>query len=159
MGFWSNLRDDFNRITRPYDEQEDEPMEFEEQEEEETPVRPERPARSERRSSRPAGGEYTGKVVNLHSNNQLKVVLVKPTQFDEDTREIAEHLLSKRTVVVNLEKTDPEIAQRILDFIVGVNFAIDGEMKLVAAKTYIVTPYHGAVEGAYFSELDQNDIF
>lgn len=151
MGFWSNLRDDFNRITRPYDEQEDEPMDFEEQDEEETP----RPERSERRKTT----SYQSKVVNLHNNSQLRVVLVNPTQFDEDTRLIGEHLLGKRTVVVNMEKTDPETAQRILDFITGVNFAIDGEMKLVAAKTYIVTPCHGAVEGAYFSELDQNDIF
>lgn len=152
MGFWSNLRDDFNRITRPYDEQEDEPMEFEDQDEEETP-RPERPERRKTTS-------YQSKVVNLHSSNaQLKVVLMKPVRFNEDAREIAEHLLSKRTVLINLEKTNPESAQRIMDYLDGVTFAIGGELKPVAAKTYIATPYTGGVEGTYISELEQEITF
>lgn len=58
------------------------------------------------------------KVVNIHTTTQLQVVLVKPERF-ENASEIADHLRDKRTVVLNLEQTDKNIARRLIDFLSG----------------------------------------
>ena len=62
------------------------------------------------------------KVVNIHATAQLQVILVKPEVF-ADTKEIANHLNSKKTVVLNLESTTPEVTRRIIDFLGGVAYA------------------------------------
>ena len=79
-----------------------------------------------------------GTTLNLSgSNMELKVVY--PTAF-EDVPEIADHLLSGRTVFLNLEKTDREISRRVMDFVSGVAYCIDGNIRRVAVSTYIVSP-------------------
>ena len=72
--------------------------------------------------------------------------VVKPERFDE-VRTIGEHLLARRTVVLNLEETNKETTKRIIDFICGVVFAIDGQVKKVANATYVVTPKNVDVSG------------
>ena len=78
--------------------------------------------------SEPEAPEATAKrgnkVVNIHATAQLKVVLVKPERF-EDASSIADHLNAKRTVVLNLESSNKEVARRILDFLSGVAYAND----------------------------------
>lgn len=81
----------------------------------------------------------TDKVVNLNSGEQLKVVLVAPTQF-EAAREIADHLRSYHAVLMNLERADPGIARRLIDFLSGVAYAQRGDIRPAASKTYIITP-------------------
>ena len=81
------------------------------------------------------------KVVNIHATAQLQVVLVKPERFD-DASAVADHLNAKRTVVLNLESANKDVARRILDFLGGVVFAIEGNIKKVSESTYIVTPKH-----------------
>jgi len=81
------------------------------------------------------------KVVNIHATTQLQVVLVKPERFEEATT-IADHLNGKRTVVLNLEATGKDIARRLVDFLSGVAYANDGQMKRVANSTFIVTPFN-----------------
>jgi cell division inhibitor SepF len=71
------------------------------------------------------------------SSIELKVV--RPEQF-EDVSTIADHLLSGRTVVLNLEAATKEVARRLLDFLSGVAYSINGQMKRVANNTYIITP-------------------
>ena len=97
-----SLKDEFRKFIHPYDE-EDEPEEYQEEE------RPERPRRDEERRS----DDRRSKVVNINSAGQLKVVLMKPVKFDEDANTIADHLMEKRTVVMNMENTDPDIARRL----------------------------------------------
>ena len=65
--------------------------------------------------------------------------VVKPERFDE-VQMIGEHLLARRTVVLNLEDTNKETTKRIIDFLGGVVFAIQGKVKKVANATYVVTP-------------------
>ena len=72
--------------------------------------------------------------------------VVKPERFDE-VRSIGEHLLARRTVVLNLEETNKETTKRIIDFLCGVVFAIDGQVKKVANATYVVTPKNVDVSG------------
>jgi len=98
------------------------------------------------------------KVVNIHATTQLKVVLVKPERF-ENASEIADHLKDKRTVVVNLESTNKDVARRLIDFLSGVAYAGEGKIKRVAANTYIITPYHVDIMGDLIDELESSGLY
>ena len=102
--------------------------------------------------------ERRNKVVNIHATTQLKVVLVKPERF-ENASEIADHLKEKRTVVVNLESTNKEVARRLIDFLSGVAYAGEGKIKRVAANTYIITPYHVDIMGDLIDELESSGLY
>ena len=106
----------------------------------------------------PIREERRNKVVNIHATTQLKVVLVKPERF-ENASEIADHLKDKRTVVLNLESTNKDIARRLIDFLSGVAYAGEGKIKKVAANTYIITPYHVDIEGDLIDELENNGLY
>ncbi|MEG0792898.1 MAG: cell division protein SepF, partial [Lachnospiraceae bacterium] len=69
----------------------------------------------------------------------MEVCVIKPTSVD-DSREITETLLSSRTVILNLEGLDLEIAQRIIDFISGAAFAINGNLQKISNYIFLVTP-------------------
>ena len=86
------------------------------------------------------------KVVNLNSSNQVQMVLVKPEFFDA-AAEIADHLRERRPVLMNLEKAPKDTSRRLIDFLSGVAYALDGKIRRVAANTYIITPYNVDVMG------------
>ena len=98
------------------------------------------------------------KVVNIHATTQLKVVLVKPARF-EDASTIADHLNNKRTVVLNLESTNKEVSRRLVDFLSGVAYANNGQIKRVANSTFIITPYNVDIMGDLLDELENNGAF
>ena len=102
--------------------------------------------------------ERRNKVVNIHATTQLKVVLVKPERF-ENASEIADHLKEKRTVVINLESTNKDVARRLIDFLSGVAYAGEGKIKKVAANTYIITPYHVDIMGDLIDELESSGLY
>ena len=138
------LLDEIKRLARPYED------EYEDSYEEDfAPV-------NSRENSREL--ERRNKVVNIHTTTQLQVVLVKPERF-ENASEIADHLRDKRTVVLNLEQTDKNIARRLIDFLSGVAYAGEGKIKKVAANTYIITPYHVDIEGDLIDELENNGLY
>ena len=109
-------------------------------------------------SSRNREEDRRNKVVNIHATTQLKVVLVKPERF-ENASEIADHLKEKRTVVINLESTNKDVARRLIDFLSGVAYAGEGKIKKVAANTYIITPYHVDVMGDLIDELESSGLY
>lgn len=98
------------------------------------------------------------KVVNIHTTTQLQVVLVKPERFDE-AAEIADNLNEKRTVVLNLEGANRDVARRLVDFLSGVAYANNGQIKRVANSTFIITPYNVDVMGDLLDELENNGMF
>lgn len=98
------------------------------------------------------------RVVNIHTTTQLQVVLVKPERYENAT-EIADHLKEKRTVVLNLESTNKDAARRILDFLSGVAYTNDGQIKRVANNTYIITPYNVDLKGDLIDELENNGLY
>ena len=81
------------------------------------------------------------KTTGVGSAASLEMKVVKPERMDAAFG-IGEHLLAKRTVVLNFEDTNKETVRRILDFLGGVVFAIEGNIKKVSDSTYIVTPKH-----------------
>ena len=104
------------------------------------------------------GTSKKNKVVNIHATTQLKVVLVKPERF-EDASTIADHLNNKRTVVLNLESTNKEVSRRLVDFLSGVAYANNGQIKRVANSTFIITPYNVDIMGVLLDELENNGAF
>ncbi|MBQ8928477.1 MAG: cell division protein SepF [Oscillospiraceae bacterium] len=105
-----------------------------------------------------AGREPGSNIVNIQATAQLQVVLVKPEVFT-DAKAIADHLISRKTVVLNLETASPENRRRIIDFLVGVSYAISGSLKPVANLTYIITPYNvGFIGDDLAAELENNGV-
>ena len=153
------LFDELKRLARPYEDEEDD-----EYEEEFTPVNSRETSgrESSREPSRDTGRDMEqrrgNKVVNIHTTTQLQVVLVKPERF-ENASEIADHLRNKRTVVLNLEQTDKNIARRLIDFLSGVAYANEGTIKKVALSTYIITPYNVEILGDLIDELENNGLY
>ena len=105
-----------------------------------------------------AAQQKRNKVVNINATTQLQVVLVKPERFD-DASAIADHLNAKRTVVLNLESTNKDISRRLVDFLSGVAYANNGQIKRVANSTFIITPYTVDIMGDLLDELESNGVF
>ena len=145
------LFEEMKKIFNPY-EDEDDYYEEELEEKVSSPFVDERA----KASGRPE--ERRNKVVNINATTQLKVVLVKPERF-EAASEIADHLKERRTVVINLESTNKDIARRLIDFLSGVAYAGEGKIKKVAANTYIITPYHVEMVGDLLDELESNGLY
>ena len=116
------------------------------------------PAPEEAYPTQETAKQHSNKVVNIRAATQLQVVLVKPEKF-EDASAIADHLREKRTVVLNLESTNKEIARRLLDFLSGVAYANEGKIKKVAISTYIITPYNVDILGDLIDELENNGLY
>ena len=102
--------------------------------------------------------QHSNKVVNINATTQLQVVLVKPERF-EDASTIADQLNAKRTVVLNLESTGKEVSRRLVDFLSGVAYANNGQIKRVANSTFIITPYNVDIMGDLLDELENNGAF
>ena len=156
------LMDELKKIIHPYDDEDyDYEDDFEEPAKENTRSlfedrRDDR--REDRRSDERRNEDRHNKVVNIHATTQLKVVLVKPERF-ENASEIADHLKEKRTVVLNLESTNKDVARRLIDFLSGVAYAGEGKIKKVAANTYLITPYSVDIMGDLIDELENNGLY
>lgn len=87
------------------------------------------------------------------SGSALEMKVVKPTQFDSASQ-IADHLLNNRTVVLNLENTNKETARRLIDFLSGVAYSIDGSLKKIASNAYVITPNNVDVGEARLSSAE-----
>lgn len=153
MSFFSELK----KLTKPYDD-EDDFEDFQPRKSDELPIAPKTTAQA--RSSYGGFEDQRGnnKVVNIHATAQLQVVLVKPERF-EAAAEIADHLRERRTVVLNLEQTNKDIARRLVDFLSGVAYAQDGKIKKVAVNTYLITPYNVDLLGDLIDELENNGLY
>lgn len=114
----------------------------------------ERPARqTPSRASHPAhqsGGSSKVTPMRQPSSRRqapnMEVCVIKPSSV-EDAREITETLLSGRTVILNLEGLDLEVAQRIIDFTSGATFAINGNLQKISNYIFLVTPTNVDISG------------
>ena len=158
MGFMDELK----KIIHPYDDEdydyEDDFEEFARESRSPFEDRKEERRGEDRRTEDRRSEDRHNKVVNIHATTQLKVVLVKPERF-ENASEIADHLKEKRTVVLNLESTNKDVARRLIDFLSGVAYAGEGKIKKVAANTYIITPYSVDIMGDLIDELENNGLY
>ncbi len=100
---------------------------------------PERPEERSERAERARAPRGRGAVVSLPTAKPMKVVVVEPKSFEE-VENIAENLRSRRPVIVNLEEADKELARRVIDFLSGTAFAIDGITQRIAAGVFLFAP-------------------
>ena len=163
MGFLDELK----KLTKPYDEEDEFFGDDAPQDDDDPTIVVPKPGKTERRNpfddDAPIFEERTtakkeNKVVNIHTTTAVQVVLSKPERF-EQAAEIADHLREKRTVVMNLETTNKEVARRLVDFLSGVAYANDGKIKKVAINTYIITPFNVDIMGDLIDELENNGVY
>ena len=98
-----------------------------------------------------------GRSKKVQNNSGMEVCVIKPTSVD-DGREITETLLANRTVVLNLEVLDVNIAQRIIDFASGSTYAIGGSLQKISQYIFILTPasvdISGDIQGYFDGSFD-----
>jgi len=153
LGLFSELK----KLTNPYDE-EDDFDDFQPKKTDDLTPLPKTTAQARNSYGGFEESRSGNKVVNIHATAQLQVVLVKPERF-EAAAEIADHLRERRTVVLNLEQTNKDIARRLVDFLSGVAYAQDGKIKKVAVNTYLITPYNVDLLGDLIDELENNGLY
>ncbi|WP_440111051.1 cell division protein SepF [Paenibacillus sp. QZ-Y1] len=86
-------------------------------------------------------------VVSIHSQKNVKVVLYEPRSYDE-AQEIADHLRSHRTVVVNLQRVRQDQALRVIDFLSGTVYALGGGISKIGGNIFLCTPDTVEIQGA-----------
>ncbi|HHV63865.1 MAG TPA: cell division protein SepF [Peptococcaceae bacterium] len=85
-------------------------------------------------------------VVSIHTQKQVRVIVVEPVSF-EDAQSIAEHLKARKAVILNLEQTDINISQRLVDFICGATYALGGNMQKVGNGIFLFVPNNVDISG------------
>ena len=159
MSFW----DEIKNFAKPYNDDED----FDDYDDEmddsfEEETQPERAPRFGRREAAPAEAPaftpavsattaftpvantgFSGQVVN---SNKIQLILVRPESFN-DAPTIAANMRAKKAVVLNLEGVEKNLARRVVDFLSGCAYALDGTVKKVSQATYVFCPYNMEVLG------------
>ncbi|SEQ60743.1 cell division inhibitor SepF [Virgibacillus subterraneus] len=99
-------------------------------------------------------------VVNLASMQQpsSKVVLSEPRNYNE-AQEIADNVVNRRAVVINLQRVDHEQAKRIVDFLSGTVYAVSGDIQKLGAQTFLCTPENVDVSGTITESFVEDDEF
>ena len=98
-----------------------------------------------------------GNVVSIHAQKNMKIVLTEPRAF-EDTQEIADYLRSRRTVVVNLQRVRKDQAVKIVDFLSGTVYALNGSIAKVGPDIFLCAPDNVELQGTITEMLvDESD--
>ena len=91
----------------------------------------------------------SSKVVPIKRGQEISVLRPKSL---EDTREVCDQLLAGKAVVLNMDGTEPVMAQRIIDFTCGATYSIDGHLEMITKSIFIATPANVEVSGDFLSE-------
>ena len=163
LGSILNKLSDFKNYMMGTDQlPDDEEIDYEGYEEEEEDFEPKRdpiiPSYSSRASRSSSASSANSKIVNIHTNVQMQVVITYPQSVDESGI-ICDYIKSNKTVVVNLEGIDHTVAQRIVDFLGGVTYALDGDVQCISNKIFIVAPKNVDISGHFKEELKANGVF
>lgn len=94
-------------------------------------------------------------VVSLHSQKSSKLVLCEPRNYEE-TQDIADHLRSRRAILVNLQRVRPDQAMRIVDFLSGTVYALNGSISKVGPNIFVCTPDSVEIQGAITDMMSDN---
>jgi cell division inhibitor SepF len=106
----------------------------------------------------PLRKQQQNKVVNIHSQAQIKMLIVQPENID-DAQDICDHLKTKKPVIVNLEELDKETAQRIIDFLSGSIYALEGNIQKVSTGIFLIAPNNVDIMGDFKEELRNKGVF
>lgn len=100
----------------------------------------------------------SSKMMSIPATTHLQVIVVKPEKYS-DAAAIADHFKNKKTVVLNLDNTNKDVANRLIDFLGGVAYAADGDLKRIASTTYIIVPVNVDISGDMIEELGNSNDF
>jgi cell division inhibitor SepF len=95
-------------------------------------------------------------VVSIHTQKQVRVMLVEPVSFEE-AQGIAEHLKARKSVILNLERTDPDLSQRLVDFVSGTTYALGGNMQKVGNGIFLFVPNNVDISGEFAYRNTERD--
>lgn len=138
MSFLDKLKDQFVDHDEDYEEE----YEDEEEEEVQAPQTPRSSATVTRRASVRQTKPYT-------------MVVVNPQTY-EDAEKIGDHLKESRPVVMNMEKTEDEQARRIVDFVQGIMYALDGRIDHISENIYLCAPNNMSVSRESFADVTES---
>ena len=141
MGLFDKIKTLVGTDTDPYEKEEYYPDPLEDEE-----------APPTRQSVQHGGMDISGN----DSSVAIELKVVRPENYASVT-EIADHLLNHCTVVLNLEATNKEVAKRLIDFLAGVAYSIDGQLKRVATNTFVITPCNVDVSGEQMRSTSGED--
>ena len=159
MSFWDNVK----KFAQPYDDEEyddyDEELDDFEEPAQESAPRTRRPspfASTASSTAAPAAAaaapaaasspSFGGQVLNMSSANKQEVVLFHAKTFD-DAAKAADELCKRKAVILNMENVDKALTRRVVDFLSGAVYALDGRVKKVAQSTYLFCPHNMDVTG------------
>lgn len=97
-----------------------------------------------------------GNIVSIHSQKNVRVVLNEPRSYEE-TQEIADHLRSRRPVIVNLHRVRPDQAMRIVDFLSGTVYALSGSISKIGHNIFLCTPDSVEIQGSISEALENQE--
>ncbi|MDD4493378.1 MAG: cell division protein SepF, partial [Eubacteriales bacterium] len=98
------------------------------------------------------------KVVNIHTTTNFKVVILNPQNF-EQARDITDNLKNNKPVVVNVEGLEKNLAQRIVDFLSGSVYALNGNIQKVANCIFLIAPQNVDIQGGIKEDFDEKGSF
>ncbi|MFD2656278.1 cell division protein SepF [Gracilibacillus thailandensis] len=108
----------------------------------------------QRRSERK---EEKANVVSLKSvQKSAKMVLFEPRSFNE-VQDIADHVVNRRSVVINLQRVDTQQARQIIDFMSGTVYAVSGQIKKLGSQTFLCTPENIEISGNITEIMEEAD--
>jgi cell division inhibitor SepF len=97
------------------------------------------------------------KVISMPlTSKQVKVIVIEPTSFD-DAQVIADYLRKNQPVVINFEDTDPDTAKRIIDFVSGTIYALNGSLRKIGRSILVCAPQNVDIDAAKTSYTDRSD--
>ncbi len=99
----------------------------------------------------------SSKVVGMPGMQQVKVVISQPSTF-EQSEEICEHLKEKKSIIVNLEYVNKDVARRIVDFISGAVYGLDGNIQKISNSIFLVAPFNYEITNEVMKEDIKNKL-
>ena len=103
------------------------------------------------------GNSKKNKVVGMPGVQQVKVIISQPNSF-EQSEEICEHLKEKKSIIVNLEYVNKDVARRIIDFISGAVYALDGNIQKISNSIFLVAPYNYEITNEILKDDIKNKV-
>ncbi len=101
-------------------------------------------------------GSTEDKLISMPvASKQVKVIVIEPNNFD-DAQVVADYLRKNQPVVINFEETDPDIAKRIIDFVSGTIYALNGSLKKIGRSILVCAPQNVDIDSANTSYTDRS---
>lgn len=96
-------------------------------------------------------------IISLHSQKSTKLILNEPRSYEE-AQEIADHLRSRRPIIVNLQRLGPDSARRVVDFLSGCVYALNGNIKKIGPSIFLCTPENIDIQGAITDIIEADEV-